>query len=402
MRDRNNERVERIRRSLQEQPLDLVVCALPLNVVMLSGYWPVVGTSLVIASKDGHLGLLVPKDEEDLGQRGWADEAITFHPGSLDKITTPAEAIRGPLQDLLSKMGAAPAHIGLERDEASEPASYAAMHLYGEMLKKLLGDIFPSASLASADDLLRQLRTLKTLDETNRIRIACGFAERAFREGKRQLRPGLTEVEAAALFRGPLSAALPDFPEVERADGFVFCMSGSNSALASGAYARSRAKRIEAGDLVLVHCNSYADGYWTDITRTYCIGALHERQRAMYTAVFAARDAALRAISQGIKAAEIDRAARDILSAHGFGPQFKHSTGHGIGFSAINPNARPRLHPKSQDTVESGMVFNVEPAIYIDGYGGVRHCDMMAVTENGAELLTPFQCRVEELLVDGQ
>ncbi len=399
---RDSDRSARIQRSMQERSLDLLVCALPLNVLLLSGYWPVVGTSLAVASRDGSLRLLVPQDEEDLARRSGADQVLTYHPGSLDKITTPAEAVQGPLQDLLSKIRAAPDNVGFERGETSEPASYVAMHLYGETIRELLEEILPTSTLTPADDLLDQMRMIKTAAEIRRIRTACEFAERAFREGKRQLRPGLSEVEAGALFRAPLSAALPDFPEVERADGFVFCMSGSNSALAAGAYARSRAKRIETGDFVLAHCNSYADGYWTDITRTYCMGAMHERQRAMVEAIFAARDAALRAIAPGVKAAGVDRAARDVLEIRGFGPQFKHSTGHGIGFSAISPNAAPRLHPKSEDTIETGMVFNVEPAIYIDGYGGIRHCDMMVITEKGAELLTPFHCSAEDLTISAK
>jgi len=108
----------------------------------------------------------------------------------------------------------------------------------------------------------------------------------------------------------------------------------------------------------------------------------------------------LKAIRPGAKGAEVDLAARDALGERGFGPHFKHSTGHGIGFSAIDANAKPRLHPKSDDTLEVGMVFNVEPAIYFVGYGGIRHCDMVTVTESGAELLTPFQGSMDELILN--
>jgi Xaa-Pro aminopeptidase len=74
--------------------------------------------------------------------------------------------------------------------------------------------------------------------------------------------------------------------------------------------------------------------------------------------------------------AVVDRAARAVLTAHAFGPCFPHGTGHGVGFAAIDHNARPRLHPHADDTLECGIIFNVEPAIYIEGYGGVRHCPM--------------------------
>ena len=175
-------------------------------------------------------------------------------------------------------------------------------------------------------------------------------------------------------------------------------MSGPNSGNAYGAYARSRAREIEVADLVLTHCNSVADGYWTDITRTYCMGPPDDRQAEVYDVIFAARAAALRAVAPRARACEVDRAARGVIERRGFGSQFRHPAGHGVGFAAIDHHARPRVHPKSPDLLEAGMVFNVEPGIYIEGWGGVRHCDMVAVTDTGVEVLTPFQGSVEELV----
>lgn len=396
----NPERVDRIRDALRKSKLDLVVCALPMNVLLVSGYWPVVGTGVAIASADGKIIVLVPQDEEDLAKRGWADEVRTFRPGSLQELITTADAIRAPLREVAQSLSAEPVRLGFEAQETSEPASYAAMHLYGGTMRDLLEETFNIATLAAADSVLSDLRACKTNFELKQIRAACQIAQTAFQHGSQQIRVGATEVEIAATFREPLSASAVDYPKLQRADGFAWCMSGANAALASGAYARSRVKQIASGDLVLVHCNSYADGHWTDITRTYLMGKLEDRPKQMYEAVFAAREAALAAIRPGAKAADIDRAARDILDKRGFGPQFKHSTGHGVGFSAISANAKPRLHPKSEDTIEIGMVFNVEPAIYFDGYGGIRHCDMVTVTETGTKVLTPFQHDLNELVMN--
>jgi Xaa-Pro aminopeptidase len=176
-------------------------------------------------------------------------------------------------------------------------------------------------------------------------------------------------------------------------------MSGANSAQAYRAYARSTAKRVALGELVLVHANSYVDGYWTDVTRTYCLGTPDDRQRAMYDAVFEARRVALDSIRPGVSGQAVDSAARDVLTTRGFGPAFKHATGHGVGFDAIDHNARPRLAPGSNDILQPGMVCNVEPAIYLEGYGGLRHCDMVAVTDTGARVLTPFQANIGELTI---
>ena len=109
------------------------------------------------------------------------------------------------------------------------------------------------------------------------------------------------------------------------------------------------------------------------------------------------RDAALAAIRPGACAAKLDRAAREVMQSLGFGAAFKHPTGHGVGFTAIDHNAPPRLHPKSQEILETGMVFNVEPGLYFEDFGGLRHGDMVAVTANGIELLTPFLSDIPSL-----
>ena len=386
----NSERPRRVRAIIRENDLDLLVCALPANVLMLSGYWPVVGTGVAVAFADGRISLLIPEDEADLAQTGWANDVHTFRPGSLQKLETAVSAIRPALVALVNVSSA---RIGFENGAMSEPASYAAMHLYGGDMPALLAEAFPRASIVPADAILRELRARKTPLEVERVRAACKIAGNAFEQGADSIAPGVTEIDVADAFRYPLSSGLVSCPGVQRADGFTWCMSGENSALAAGAYARSRVKKIERGDLVLIHCNSYADGYWTDITRTFCAGDADDRQMDIFEAVFQARQAALDVIAPGVRAAMVDKAAREVMTERGFGDRFKHSTGHGVGFGAISADALPRLHPASPDTLEPGMVFNVEPAAYFEGYGGIRHCDMVAVTEAGYELLTPFQVR---------
>ncbi len=398
---RDPERRERIRHALRGANLDALACSLPMNVLLLTGYWPVVGTAVALATHEGRLAVLAPQDEQELARAGNADEVLTFEPGSLERITSAVEAVRAPLARAVGGLGLERARIGYESGPAYEPASYAAMHLYGGALAGLLGQTIPNAALTPADELLARLRAVKTPQEIAQIRRACRIAGSAFAEGARRLQAGMPETGAAALFRIPLSTQGTGHADVERADGFTFCMSGPNSAKAHGAYARSRSRALAAGDLVLVHCNSYADGYWTDITRTYCLGTPDGHQQAIYEAVFEARRAALEAIRPGAGAAAVDRAAREVLRSHGFGKEFKHSTGHGMGFSAINHNARPRLHPHSEETLEVGMVFNVEPAVYFEGRGGLRHCDVVALTAQGAEVLTPFQQRREDLWLTG-
>ncbi len=361
---------------------------------MVSGYFPVVGTAIALADSQGAVELLVPKDERDLAKTGFADAVIPFESASLQKISTPAEAIREPLRSLLQREKLDRAVIGYEAGDTFAPASYASMHLYGASIRELCRD----ASLKPAAAFFARMRAKLTAIELDRLRRACRIANRAFEQGKRTLAAGLLETQAAAAFRAPLVTIGIGFEGVNRAEGYVSCMAGQNSSKAFGAYARSRASTIAYGDLVLTHCNSHADGYWTDITRTYCIGQPDDRQQRMYQAVFEARSAGLAAICPGATGSQVDLVTRDVMRSHGLGANFKHASGHGVGFTAIDHNAIPRLHPQSHDRLEAGMVFNLEPGAYIDGFGGLRHCDVVAVTRTGAEVLTPWQGAFEDLI----
>jgi Xaa-Pro aminopeptidase len=395
---RDQARTAIIRQALASHDVSALVCALPANVLMLSGYFPIVGTSVAIAATDGRILVLAPQDEEELAKSGNADRVITFPTGSLDQLISASQGIARPLQDALDSLHLSAGRIGWESGPWLEPASYTAIHLYGNSLKSLLEESLPRATLFDAGALLHDLRQIHTPTEIARLRTSGRTAAEAFHRGAAAMSTGVTEAQAAAAFRTPLYVTDPSLLDQGRTDGLVSCMSGPNAASAYGAYARSRGRTLQRGDLVLVHCNSHVNGYWTDITRTFCLGRPDSRQQEMYDAVFAARDAALAAVKPAARAADVDRAARDVLQSRGFGPAFKHPTGHGVGFAAIDHNAPPRLHPRSPDVLDVGMVFNIEPGIYLDDQG-MRHCDMVAVTPTGYELLTPFQQEPAALVV---
>lgn len=391
---RDEVRRQWLKQQVHDAGLDAILAALPADVLLFTGYFPVVGTSLALATREGAIFLIVPEDEEDLAAGCNADRVITFRPGSLDRLTTAAGEVREPLRELLRQAGLHSGSIGCHCGEAVQPASYVAMHLYGDSL----ADLCPGGQIRDASGLFARMRATLTPLEIARVRRSCRIASAAYENGRARLTAGLKETEAAAAFRSPLSIEDVGRDGACRADGAVFCMSGTNASRAYGAYARSRATVVRRGDLVLTHCNSHADGYWTDITRTYCMDRPSRDQQRIYEAVFEARQAAFEAIRPGVIASEVDRAAREVMRSRGFADQFKHGTGHGVGFCAIDHNAMPRIHPKSGDVLETGMVFNVEPAAYDESFGGLRHCDMVAVTATAWELLTNFHNRVEDLI----
>lgn len=390
-------RPDRISRVLASEHIDALVTSLPENVLVLTGYWPVVGTALAVATRHG-ISVLAPEDERDLAERGWA-EVHLYSPGSLSTLTDPVRTIRAPLATLLRQLGVDHGSLAVDDGNLFEPASYASAFLYGAALGNVLSAAAPHATLRSALPALSLLRATLTPDERETVHIACCVAGRAFSAATSLLRPGRGEPEIAAAVQSRLEVDGLAMPGVARAGGFAWCMSGPNSASAGAAYARTRNRLLAPGDLVMIHCNSYIDGFWTDITRTYSLGPPHESIRAMYDAVFAARAAAMSILCPGVRGADVDAAARDALSARGFGPYFTHGLGHNVGFSSISTEFPPRLHPSSPDLLELGMTFNIEPAIYIPGLGGIRHCDVVSLTARGPQLLTTFDSDLDALTV---
>jgi Xaa-Pro aminopeptidase/Xaa-Pro dipeptidase len=136
---------------------------------------------------------------------------------------------------------------------------------------------------------------------------------------------------------------------------------------------------------VLIDCGAAWEGYKADITRTVAVGPVERRQREVHDAVLGAHDAALAAVRAGVSAGDVDRAAREVIDAAGFGELFIHRTGHGLGLEA---HEDPSLDPGSATVLESGMVITVEPGVYVPGWGGVRIEDDVVVEEGGCRLLT--------------
>ena len=360
----------------------------PSDVLMVTGYWPVMGNSLAFLSSTGKLSCIVPDDELELARKASDTELIGYEPATLDNLCSPIEALLNPLRELgkWSELKARP--VGMVYGRGVQPTSYQTMNRFCVSLESSLRTTFPGQAFVPADALVEPLRGKLNPGEIDKLRRACALAGAAFSEAMRFIEPGRREDEIAA----DISSCFARIAEegFSRGHGYFFCMSGPNAAKASGAYARTRQRIIQKDDTVMIHANTVGDGFWTDITRTYVAGELSDEQQRMQEAIGKARSAALAVVKPRAPAREVDRAAREVLEQYGFGAAFKHAVGHGVGFAATDPHALPRLHPQSPDILEPGMTFNIEPAVYLDGIGGMRHCDVVLCTEAGAEILTPF------------
>jgi Xaa-Pro dipeptidase len=146
-------------------------------------------------------------------------------------------------------------------------------------------------------------------------------------------------------------------------------------------------RTLKAGDFVLFDLGVMLDGYCSDITRTFVYKSATEKQKEIYNTVLQAELASLEASKPGNRIGDLDQIARDIITNAGYGEQFPHRIGHGLG---INVHEFPSMSHLNDGTLVKGMVYTIEPGIYVPEIGGVRIEDDVLVTEDGFETLTKY------------
>jgi len=226
-------------------------------------------------------------------------------------------------------------------------------------------------------DELERLRGLKTGEEIAVIRQAIGIAEEAWKTVLEMVKPGAQEAEVALELEYRMKKG--------GAEGTSFDCIVASGPRAALPHAQPTSRPIEEGDFVLFDFGSRYRGYCCDETCTVAVGRATEEQQHIYGIVKDAHDRAIAQVKPGVKFAAIDAAAREIIDQAGHGEHFGHGTGHGVGLAV---HEWPVVGKDSQDVAEQGMVFTIEPGIYIPGWGGVRIEDMVLVTADGCEVLT--------------
>ncbi len=247
-----------------------------------------------------------------------------------------------------------------------------------ELFDALRTALTSSRELVAIDEAVEELRMRKTSSEIARIRQSVATNSRAFRRALKALRPGIRESELAAEIDYQQRRAGAESPAFE-----TIVASGARSALP---HARPTEAKIGHGGILLIDMGSFENGYASDMTRTLYMGKAPKRFKMLYKAVLEAQLAAVDAVRPGVAARRIDLAARAVLEKHGFGKEFLHSTGHGLG---LEIHELPRIGKKSGTILQTGFAITIEPGAYFEGYGGVRIEDTVLVTEGGCEVLTP-------------
>lgn len=246
--------------------------------------------------------------------------------------------------------------------------------LYQSLFEKLSSN---ATKLIPLEDQIKNLRAVKDPQELASIRTAIDISSNAFLHIVEMLKEGVFEREIAL--------EMEFFMRQNGADtiGFdIIIASGKRSALPHG---KASAKRIEKGDFILIDFGSGFQGYHSDQTRTLVCGKPSLEQQKIYQIVKEAHDKAIAMVRPGIPICEVDAAARDHIRNQGYGEYFGHGTGHGIGLAV---HEDPVVNFENKGLLQEGMVFTIEPGIYLPDWGGVRIEDMVLVTPHGAEVLT--------------
>ncbi len=223
------------------------------------------------------------------------------------------------------------------------------------------------------------IRSIKTPEEIAAIKKANEISEVALKNVMAWAKPGMTEREIATKLNDELNAA--------GSQGLAFgslVLTGPKSALPHG---NSGDRLWGKDEFLLIDYGGTYEEYPADITRTFCVGTPTDEMRKIYDVVYRANAAAHAVSKPGVTCGEVDKAARDVIEAAGYGEYFTHRTGHGLGLSG---HELPQIAANVPTILEPGMVFTIEPGIYLPEIGGVRIEDDVVVTETGCESLTTY------------
>ena len=377
-------RREQVGRFLEQNHLRAWIAWRPDELLMLSGYFPSWGASLLIYFAEAEPLLLVPLLEPlDHIPEGLRVERYPW--GDL-KCADPYSVLVSNLGDELAKASVRAEQVGMNPSSAriSLPVNAAEQIPMAENFAGLLSahsTACDSKALAGFADLYLR----KTQEEIAAVKLANKVANIGLRAFFENLQPGIAEVEIAAAVESAIHRQIgPD--GIFHSRGWAMVQSGPNSA-EGGQFNRSTGRRLEDGDLVLLELATCVNGYWSDLSRTGAVGMLDASASQILAIAQEAQQTAVDAIRPGISAGEIDSLARDKIAARGFASFFTHHTGHHVGFRYHDPGFL--IAPGVSATLEPGMIITIEPGLYVPERGcGARIEDDVLVTESGHEVLS--------------
>jgi Xaa-Pro aminopeptidase len=352
------ERRKKLQAQLARDKVDLMAVAPTPNMMYLLGFAPKYDERLCLL-------LATPNDTRLIVPHLNADQ-VESHTGMKAIRWTDEQGPAGALSQALDE-------LGLESN--SVLAADDTMH--ASDLIQLMDQAKPARTMAG-DSIMSRLRMLKSDNEIELLAKAAAQADRAMAAGVEACKPGATEREVADAIRNAFTSDGAD--EM----GFAIIASGPH-----GAYPHhhSGERKLQVGDTIILDIGATLNGYKSDITRVVQLGEPSAEVKRAYAAVLEGNTRGREAVKPGVKAQDVDRATREPIATAGLGEYFFHRTGHGLGIEEHEP---PWISSVSETVLEPGMVFSVEPGVYLNGKFGIRIEDIVVVTKDGSRNLTGF------------
>jgi Xaa-Pro aminopeptidase len=380
----DQEKWKRVRQMMDEQNLDAIVVRAPDNIVYLTNYWTMKGYDLAIFPREGEPTLLVIEPQFREAQGTAWNKDVRFFPFYHPKDPRPPmiRAVEMAVDVLRERKWYG--RVGIELSQNSqicdrmvgEPTVYwQGFYETFRWACKEIVDIAP---------LLAELRMLKTDQELERMRLANELAAIGMEHARHNIKPGMKESEVAAMIEGHIHAVGVGYKaKVEMARAFTLVWSGPGIAT----FTATSHRPIVENEPTLVEIWVCADGYWTDLTKNLCPGALTPRYNRLLEQLLQIFTDAVGCVRDGVPLGEIDRIIRSGIDAAGYPGQPSHPVAHGVGARAHEP---PYSHQAASGVMRSGMVLAIEPGIYWEGGGGLRLEDNFLVTASGSEKLCSY------------
>ena len=351
-------RLARLRAHMTELDVDTFLVSNPHNRRYLTGFTghddpPLDTAGLLLVTPDK--AILITDGRYDTQAQGEVqDIEIVVRQGKLKDV----------LVEQITALGSK--RVGVE-------ANHLLLAYYEDLREGL-----PAVTLVSTRRAIELQRHVKDAAELELLRQAIAISDAAFLRVMDEIRPGMTEREVAQR----LDRAMLDFGAEGSSFGTIVA-GGPNGAMA---HAVPGERPIQEGEPVVIDMGAVYQGYHSDSTRTIVLGTPDARFHEIYAIVLAAKQAAEAALRAGLSGVDADKIARDVIEAAGYGPQFAHSLGHGVG---LEIHEGPNMSRFSEDTaLPAGAVISVEPGIYIPDWGGIRLEDLVLIEDDGVEVLS--------------
>jgi Xaa-Pro aminopeptidase len=374
---RDDAKLDRVRTLMEEAELDALVVRAPDNVLYLTNFWPMKGYDAVVFPRAGEPVLIcLEASADDAARTAWTTNVRHF--AGYDP--TDARPPTARTLDLARAESDEFGRIGLELSLGTQ----ASDRMVGEptTYTREWFDAFRNA--ADATPLLARARAVKTPQEIERMRLANEIAAAAMDHVVQELRPGMKESEAAALWAGFVHGEGTGWAgKVELALGYSLVWSGRSIRT----FTATGSRPVAEHEPTLFEIWVCADGYWCDHTKNVCPAEPTQEYARLEEALTHVYTSSLALCTPGASLAELDRFVREGLAEAGYAGQPSHPICHGVGARAHEP---PYAHQAGGGTVEEGMVLALEPGAYWDGGGGLRLEDNFLITASGPEKLSSF------------